>query len=74
MCGRANNDIAVSRLNPNGSWDRSFGRSGRVLVDFSRESDTARDIALAPKNTIVAAGEATVGGTLRFAAVRIHLA
>jgi uncharacterized delta-60 repeat protein len=74
VVGRASDDLAVVRLNANGARNRSFGRDGRVRVDFSRETDTARDAALAPRGRLDVAGEATFRGTLRFAVVRLSLA
>ena len=60
---RSNDDqFGVVRLKPNGSYDLSFSKDGRVVVDFDSGSDTARDVALQDNGRIVVGGEASRGG------------
>ncbi len=68
---RSDNDhFGVVRLKPNGSYDQSFSKDGRAIVDFDGGSDTARDVALQGNGKIVVAGEAFDGGHRRFAVAR----
>jgi len=70
-------DIAVTRLNANGSPDQSFGNGGTTLLNYSvappRTQDIANAVALQPDGKIVVAGASddfeavvrlTVTGTL----------
>jgi uncharacterized delta-60 repeat protein len=75
VAGRASrgngDDFAVFRLRPNGAFDQTFGKNGRVFANFFGGSDTARDVVLQPNNgKIVAAGDATKGRTRRMAVAR----
>jgi uncharacterized delta-60 repeat protein len=50
-------DFAVSRFNPNGSPDTTFGTNGTVFTDVSGQSDRAHAVVIQPN------GEILVGGT-----------
>lgn len=50
--------FALTRYNPNGTLDASFGTSGKVTTDFSNEDDTAYGIVLQSDGKIVVAGSA----------------
>ena len=51
------NDFGLTRYNPNGSLDPTFGNGGRVITDIGTNSfDFARDMALQQDGKIVAAG------------------
>jgi uncharacterized delta-60 repeat protein len=65
-------DFALARYNANGSLDQSFGSGGRVLTDFSQQSDDeAFAIAIQPDGKILAAGRSdATGNNLNFAVVR----
>src|SRR5207302_3605393 len=52
--GNANN-LAVARVNPDGSLDTDFGTGGKQTVDF-RADDRANGLALQPDGKIVLAG------------------
>ncbi len=62
-------DIAVSRLNPDGSLDQGFGTGGTVLVNVSptdgpggtRTQDVGNAVALQPDGKIVVAGSSNSG-------------
>jgi uncharacterized delta-60 repeat protein len=66
---QASEDVAVARLNPNGSPDTTFGVvGGKATVDFG-VATFGNAVALAPKGRIVVAGQKT--GTDDFAVVRL---
>jgi uncharacterized delta-60 repeat protein len=76
-------EMLVIRLNPNGSFDQSFGASGITFTDFGivtpppdqrpRTGDTGEAIALQPDGKIVVAGEAALGnGDWRFVVARFE--
>src|SRR5262249_25991769 len=50
-------DFAVSRYNPDGSVDTSFGGTGTVFTDVSGQSDRAQAVLIQPD------GKSIVGGT-----------
>src|SRR5262245_16691153 len=53
-----------------GTLDASFGTGGKVITDFARSEDGAAAVALQPDGRIVAAGRATINGSLDVAVVR----
>jgi uncharacterized delta-60 repeat protein len=57
--GNSSIDIAVARLEPDGSLDPSFDGDGRVTIDFG-DVDVAEAVALQPDGKIVVAGYTTV--------------
>jgi uncharacterized delta-60 repeat protein len=57
---QATGDIAVARLNPNGSPDTTFGGDGKATVDFAVAA-FGNAVALQPNGRIVVAGERTGG-------------
>ena len=63
--------FGVVRLKPNGTYDLSFSKDGRVVVNFQGGDDSARDVALAANGRIVVAGEGFDRGTRRFAVARL---
>lgn len=66
-----NDDFAITRLNPDGTLDTTFGNGGRVTTDFGNSNDVAYGVALQPPNgKIVVVGSSTVGGTSDFAMAR----
>ena len=52
-------DMAVARLNANGSIDSTFGAGGVAVVDFAGGNDRAYGVAVLSTGTIVAGGFAT---------------
>jgi uncharacterized delta-60 repeat protein len=62
-------DVAVARLNPNGSPDASFGVGGKATVDFGAAT-FGNAVALAPNKRIVVAGQKT--GNDDFAVARLR--
>ncbi|MUG95782.1 tandem-95 repeat protein [Scytonema sp. UIC 10036] len=54
--GSAAGDFALSRYNPNGTLDTSFGMGGKVITDFGIERYSGYSIALQPDGKIVMAG------------------
>jgi uncharacterized delta-60 repeat protein len=76
VAGRAQHggslDLAVARLKSGGGLDRTFSGDGVRYVDVSDgRTDAARAVALQPNGRIVAAGETWIGGSPRFAVVRL---
>jgi uncharacterized delta-60 repeat protein len=53
-------DVAVARLNTNGSLDATFGTGGKATVDFG-VATFGNAVALAPNGRIVVAGQKTGG-------------
>jgi len=65
------NDFALIRLNPNGSFDTSFGANGKVTTDIGFNTDD-RVNAMLPQNDgrILLVGSSNNGGGKTFAVVR----
>lgn len=59
--GHPSQDVAVMRLNSNGSPDPSFAGDGTVNVDFGNE-DNATSVARQPDGKLVVAGATGLGG------------
>jgi uncharacterized delta-60 repeat protein len=57
---QASEDVAVARLNANGSPDATFGAAGKATVDFG-VATFGNAVALAPNKRIVVAGQRTGG-------------
>jgi uncharacterized delta-60 repeat protein len=79
----SNRNIAVARLNTNGSFDTSFSSDGKVVTDLSGSTDRANAVAIYPIDSnpatindgkIVVAGRAgsTSGGNSICALVRYN--
>ncbi|HEX8248141.1 MAG TPA: FG-GAP-like repeat-containing protein [Pyrinomonadaceae bacterium] len=73
----ADTAFGVIRLNPNGTFDSTFGNNGVVITNFFSSLDKATEVALQPDGKIVATGWVTQGGdnnglTYDFAAVRYN--
>jgi len=63
-------DFALVRLNRNGTIDKSFGKKGLVITDFSHADDVIYDLAVQDNGKILAVGKATDSGDVRFAVAR----
>ncbi|MBK8092785.1 MAG: choice-of-anchor D domain-containing protein [Verrucomicrobiaceae bacterium] len=68
--GEANVDAAIVRLNPNGSYDPSFGSGGKAIVPVLASTDTIYGIALQPDGKIVATGRTWNGSNYDIAVLR----
>jgi uncharacterized delta-60 repeat protein len=66
---QATEDVAVARLNANGSPDATFGTGGKATVDFG-VATFGNAVALAPNGRIVVAGQKTGGDDFAVARVR----
>lgn len=69
--------FGIIRLNPNGSFDTTFGTGGIVITNFFGSLDAATEVALLPDGKIIATGYVTQGGvntgdTYDFALVRYN--
>lgn len=62
--------FGVFRYKPNGGLDLGWSGNGKTFTDFGTGGDTARDVAIQDNGKIVAAGDAQVDGTRRFAVAR----
>lgn len=51
-----NNDFALVRLNPNGSFDESFGNNGKVVHSLGPYSDYISDVGFQSDGKIIAVG------------------
>ena len=65
---QADEDVAIGRLNANGSPDTTFGAAGKAKVDFG-VATFGHAVALQPNGRIVVAGERTGGND--FAVARL---
>ena len=63
-------NFALTRYNPDGSLDSTFGSSGRVTTDFAGSFDVALALAIQADGKLVAAGGAFIGDSLDFALAR----
>src|SRR5690606_30076316 len=66
------NDMLITRLDPDGATDTSFGSNGASIVDFAADDDEARDLLLQPDGALVLVGSASYPGSLRIAIARIE--
>jgi uncharacterized delta-60 repeat protein len=64
-------DFAVTRYNPNGSLDTTFGSGGIVTTSFGN-SATANAVAISSDGKIVVAGNLSVNGTSEILVVRYN--
>jgi uncharacterized delta-60 repeat protein len=60
--GASSNDMAVVRLNANGSIDGTFADAGVALVDFAGGADSATSMVVQENGRIVLAGNAFADG------------
>ena len=67
-----NNDLALVRLNADGTLDGSFGSGGKVLFDVAAADDNAFAIAIQPDGKIVVAGSAWNGANNDFVVARFN--
>lgn len=65
-------DMAVIRLNPDGSTDTGFGANGTQIVDFAGGDDQANDLLIQPDGSLILVGEAVQSAALRFGLARIE--
>lgn len=66
------NDFLVVRINPDGSFDNSFGSGGQVVTDFNGYSDHAAAVAIQSNGKILVAGAASYSGSADMAVVRYN--
>lgn len=64
-------DMAIARLNVDGTIDTSFGTDGMMTVDFFGGHDQANAVLIQPDGAIVAAGSAVNGTTTGLGMVRV---
>jgi uncharacterized delta-60 repeat protein len=69
------NDIAVTRLNPNGTPDQGFAAGGTLAINTTstgvRREDLGNAVALQPDGKIVVAGETTVADSITATIARV---
>jgi uncharacterized delta-60 repeat protein len=65
-------DVAVVRLNGDGSLDTSFNGTSKQTIDFAGGNDVANAVAVQGDGKIVLAGAARVAGSDDFAVVRLN--
>ncbi len=71
--GYRTDDFAVTRHNPDGSLDATFGGDGRVITDFAYDEDHAAAVAVQADGKIVLGGYATGYNTYKnFALARYN--
>ncbi len=64
------NDLAILRLNDNGSLDDSFGIGGTLITSIGTGDDAAYAAILQPDGKILVGGKAQYGGNIALALVR----
>jgi uncharacterized delta-60 repeat protein len=69
VVGGTHTEFAVARYKPNGNPDLSFSNDGKVTTPIASNSQVT-SIAIQPDGRIIAAGEALVGNSTRFAVAR----
>ena len=65
-------DIALTRLNVDGSLDSSFGTSGKLTFSFGISDENGFDVLLQSDGKIVVAGSAFIGSTDDLALARLN--
>jgi uncharacterized delta-60 repeat protein len=68
--GGAGGRFALVRYKPGGTRDGTFAGDGKVMTDFTRSDDEARDVAIQTDGKIVAVGEGGPFGRMRFVLAR----
>lgn len=61
----SSSNITLARLNPDGSFDNTFGAGGKISIDVAR-IDQVFDAGLSADGKILLAGATTVGNSLDF--------
>jgi uncharacterized delta-60 repeat protein len=64
--------IALARLNPNGTLDSTFGTSGEVITGFPNSGSIAWATALQQDGKLVVAGQTAVSGAWDFSLLRYN--
>ena len=60
------NDIGIIRLNSNGSIDKTFGDSGKLVIPIGKSDSYAYDVDVLSDNSIVVAGKAFITDNFDF--------
>jgi uncharacterized delta-60 repeat protein len=69
--GEWTGDFGLARYETDGTLDATFDGDGKVITRFTRDDDSASDVAIQANGKIVAAGSAGYNGaTVRFALAR----
>jgi uncharacterized delta-60 repeat protein len=63
---------SVTRFNPDGTLDETFGTGGKVIVNISTQNDVAYDVALQSDGKILVAGYATVNNQSDLVVTRLN--
>ena len=69
---RSGSSFAVVRYDPAGRIDRSFGKDGAAILEFSSDFDSAHAMALQSDGKIVLAGAASLNSNSPFALARFN--
>jgi uncharacterized delta-60 repeat protein len=64
LAGNTASDLAIVRLNPNGSLDGSFATGGKATVDVNGAGDTASAAIITAEGRLVTAGASAANGAL----------
>ncbi len=70
--GNLNGDIALARLNTDGSLDSSFGTNGFTLTDFGGSFEVPNTVRVDSDGKLVVSGHASNGSTNDFLLVRYN--
>jgi uncharacterized delta-60 repeat protein len=68
---RGGSDVAVARLNTDGSLDDTFGQHGKAIIDLGG-SDNGLAVALQPDGKIIVAGGTLFGAAQDFGVTRLQ--
>lgn len=73
--GTSNSQIALARINPNGTLDTNFGTAGKVLTNLNGSSDYLDAMVLQPDGKLIAVGNisnSALGNISDFAVLRYN--
>jgi uncharacterized delta-60 repeat protein len=66
-------DYAMTRINPDGSLDKTFGESGKVTTDFGGNNDFAYGVSFQHNKKIILAGYYNAGNKADLGVVRYNI-
>ncbi|MDW8312412.1 MAG: hypothetical protein RMK02_06710 [Burkholderiales bacterium] len=71
-CGGSTDDFCIARLLANGTFDSSFGSSGKTIFPVGTSGDNVNAIAVQPDGRIVLAGHCYIGSSFKFCLARLN--
>jgi len=68
-----NNDFSLTRYNPNGTTDLTFGGNGKIITDFGSSMEFIYSLILKPDGKILVSGFSNVSGNPDFAIAQYNI-